>query len=267
MPGRCLALLLLAAFAAVPSAAFAGHPLGTEDPGVLGTGNVEVELNFERDHFRGDARGTAVGAVATVGVAPRIDLLLSSAYLFAGDPEASPSSVRGMGDTEIDVKARLAERKGLRPALGAKAGVKLPTADHEKGSGTGAADGLFTAIAGWEGGPLNVFLNAKYTLAGRSLIDRSRNDALLGSLACEYEVRDKASLVGEYVWEKNVGAGKRASRSALAGGKYEIAKNVVLDAGIRWGLSGTAADVAYLAGATLSFPARPDAMPPESASH
>ncbi len=264
---RRLAVLLLAAAAAAPSPAFAGHPLGTEDPGVLGTGNAEIELNWERDHLPGDARLTAVGTVVTVGVAPRIDLAVASSYLFANDPAASPSSERGFGDTEIDVKGRLREQAGAAPTLGLKAGVKLPTAEHEKGLGTGAADGLFTAIAAWEKGPLAAFLNVRYTLAGRSLVDRNRRDAVFGSAAFEYEVRERTYLLGEYVWEKNVREGVRAAESLLAGGKYEITEKIVLDAGVRWGLSPTAPDVAWLAGATFSFSGGDDAKSPPPASH
>lgn len=54
--------------------AVAGHPLGTEDAGQVGKGNVEVELNYESAHFAGGRRESALGNVYTLGIARNASL-------------------------------------------------------------------------------------------------------------------------------------------------------------------------------------------------
>ena len=66
-------------------------------------------------------------------------------------------------------------------------------------------------------------------------------------------MRERYILLGEFLWEKNVGASGSASSELLVGGKAEISRNLTLDAGIRWGTTSASPDVTFLAGITLAF--------------
>jgi hypothetical protein len=253
IPSRGWILLLATAFLCFPGNALAGHPLRTEDTETQGKGNAEVELNGERSSLSGGGPETSLGNTYTLGVAPRIDLVASFAYVFR-DPGDGTESVRGMGDTEVTLKTSFGDGKGWIPTVGFKAGAVLPTGEETKGLGPGRASGLATFIADWEVGAVLIHTNAGATIAGRPIGSRDRDDSVMASLAAEWEFAERYILLGEYLWEKNVGASGSAFSDLLVGGKAELTRNFTLDVGIRWGTTDASPSVTYLAGITISFP-------------
>lgn len=232
--------------------AMAGHPLGTEDAGTLGRGNFQVELNYERAHGPAGRRENSLANGYACGLASNLDLALTVAYL-RDRPEAGAESVRGFGDTELSLKAALSEGKGSFPAIGAKAAVSLPTGDHEKGLGSGRAGAAFALIAGWEAGKVLLHANAGGTVSGRPIGSPDRDDFVRASFAAEFPILDSWTAVAEYLWEKPVGASNPPASELTLGGKLALPGAVSLDAGIRWGLSGDAPDVSFLAGICVGF--------------
>ena len=230
----------------------AGFPLGTEDAATQGKGNVEVELNYKRSSPPGGGRETSLGNIYTLGVAPRIDFAASFSYGFR-DPGDRTGSVRGMGDTAVTLKTSFGDGNGWIPTVGFKAGAVLPTGEETKGLGPGRASGLANVIADWEVGTVLIHANAGATIAGRPIGSRDRDDSVTASLAAEWDVGGRYILLGEYVWEKNVGASGSASSDLLVGGKAELTRNLTLDAGIRWGTTDAAPPVTYLLGVTIAF--------------
>jgi hypothetical protein len=253
-PVMAFALLFLAMAVLSPAGpARAGHPLGTEDAATQGKGNVEVEFNYERSSRSGRGRETSLGNIYTLGVAPRIDLAASFAYVFR-DPGDGTESVRGMGDTEVTLKTAFGDGNGWIPTVGFKAGAVLPTGEETKGLGPGRASGLATVIADWEVGAVLIHANAGATIAGRPIGSRDRDDSARASLAMEWEFAERYILLGEYLWEKNTGASGSAFSDLLVGGKAEFTRNLTLDVGIRWGTTDASPGVTYLAGITIAFP-------------
>jgi hypothetical protein len=120
---------------------------------------------------------------------------------------------------------------------------------------------LFLAIAVFApAGPAR----AGAAIAGRPVGSQDRDDSVQASLAAEWEVKERYFLLGEFLWEKNVGASGSASSELLVGGKAEISRNLTLDVGIRWGTTGASPDVTFLAGITLAFSGGGDGgWPPE----
>ncbi|MGZ8440592.1 MAG: transporter [Candidatus Deferrimicrobiaceae bacterium] len=252
IPSRGWIPLLAAAALFFAGSALAGHPLGTEDAGTQGKGNVEVELNGEWSSPSGGGRETSLGNTYTLGLSPRIDLAVSFAYVFL-EPDDGTESVRGTGDTEVTLKTSFGDGNGWIPTVGFKAGAVLPTGEETKGLGPGRASGLATVIADWEIGAVLIHANTGATIAGRPIGSRDRDDSVRASLAAEWEVGGRHILLGEYLWEKNVGAAGSASSDLLVGGKAELARNLTLDVGIRWGTTDASPGVTYLAGVTLAF--------------
>jgi hypothetical protein len=252
--GRVFALLFLAMAVLSPAGpALAGFPFVTEDAATQGKGNVEVELNGGRSSLSGGGRKTLLGNNYTLGVAPRIDLAASFAYVFL-DPGDGAESVRGMGDTAVTLKTSFGDGAGWVPTMGFKAGAILPTGDETKGLGPGRASGLAIVIADWEVGAVLINANAGATIAGRPIGSRDRDDSMMASLAAEWEVGGRYLLLGEYAGEKNVGASGSASSDLLVGGKAELTRNLTLEVGIRWGTTDASPSVTYLAGVTIDFP-------------
>jgi hypothetical protein len=235
-----------------PFAARAGHPLGTEDAGTLGRGNVEVEFNAESARGGDGSRDASIGNVYTLGISPRLDFVLSFGYHFV-KPDARTERVRGMGDTDVTLKWAAWRGKGRIPTVGLKAGATLPTGDESRGLGHGRACALYTLIADWEIDRLLLHANAGNTFVERPIGSHDRDDRAHLSLAVEYSLSERWTAVGEYQWEKNIGASGPAVSELMAGGKVSLPGEVTLDAGVRWGTTGTSANVAYLAGITLGF--------------
>jgi hypothetical protein len=252
IPSKGWILLLATAILCFAGSALAGYPLRTEDAATQGKGNAEVELNCERSSLDGGGREISLGNNYTLGVARRIDLAASFAYVFL-DPGDGTESVRGMGDTAVTLKTSFGDGGGWIPTVGFKAGAVLPTGDETKGLGPGRASGLATFIADWEVGPVLIHANAGATIAGRPIGSRDRDDSVGASLAAEGEVAEGYILLGEYFWEKNVGASGSASSDLLIGGKAELTRNLMLEVGIRWGTTDASPSVTYLAGITISF--------------
>jgi hypothetical protein len=211
-----------------------------------------VEFNYEHSSIGGGGRESSLGNTYTLGLARRIDLAVSFAYLFR-DPGNDAESVRDMGDTKVTLKTSFRDGNGWIPTAGIKAGALLPTGEETKGLGAGRASGLLTVIADWEVGAVLVHANTGATIAGRPVGSQDRDDSVQTSLAAEWEVRERYILLGEFLWEKNVGASGSASSELLVGGKAEISRNLTLDAGIRWGTTSASPDVTFLAGITLAF--------------
>lgn len=231
----------------------AGHPLGTEDAEMLGMGGIEVEFNYERSSAGARERDTILGNSYTLGLTPGIDLGTSFAYV-SHRPGDGSEAVRGMADTEVTLKTSFGDEEGWTPALGVKAGALLPTGEETKELGAGRASGIFTAIATWEADTVLVHLNTGITIAGRPIGSRDRDDSVSASLAAEWEAHNRYVLVGEYLWEKNIGGSGSVLSELLVGGKAEISRNLTFDVGIRWGTTDASPDVTYLAGVTLAYP-------------
>jgi len=105
------------------SAAYAGHPMLSEDTGTQGTGNAELELGYawSRDH------GAAIFLFQpqlSYGTSSTFDLLIQPSWTdVAGE--------KGLGDTNLDFKWRF---YGAAPwSLGVRAGLDLPTAHADLG--------------------------------------------------------------------------------------------------------------------------------------
>jgi len=249
-----IAFLVLAILVLGPRGhARAGHPLGTEDAETLGKGAIEVEFNYERSSAGAEGRDTILGNSYTLGLTPGIDLGTSFSYVFHRPGDGS-EAVRGMADTEVTLKTSFGDEEGWTPALGVKAGALLPTGEETKGLGVGRASGVFTTIATWEAGAVLVHLNTGITIAGRPIGSRDRDDSVSASLAAEWEAHNRYVLVGEYLWEKNIGGSGSVLAELLVGGKAKISRNLTVDIGIRWGTTDASPDVTYLAGVTLAIP-------------
>jgi hypothetical protein len=248
---RAAALVLGISLFSPAWTARAGHPLGTEDAETKGTGNVEVEFNYERSHGREGSRLTSLGNIYTVGLLPKVDLALSFAYLF-NKPNAATPDDRGFGDTQATLKTSFHDGKGWMPTLGIKAGVLLPTGDEAKGLGDGRTKGLLTLIADWEIENLKIHANVGNEWTLQSTAGRARDTKAKASLAAEWEPKENWVLVIETSWEKDSEIDKHGS-DFLVGGKKELVKNLTLDVGIRWGLSTASPTSTYLAGLTLAF--------------
>ena len=123
------------------TAAFAMHPLITDDAGTMGTGKSQLELTGEYGHDKEDGITTKTrqgAACLTYGLGESVDLVAGIPYLHVRTSDDTGNNTEnGFSDTSLAVKWRFYEHDGLSLAI--KPGLTLPTGDDEKELGSGKA--------------------------------------------------------------------------------------------------------------------------------
>ena len=161
-------ICVIAVCLALPIASYAQQrPLITEDPETIGAGRVLLEGGFEFDADQeNDAYGIEgdIAHIATfgvsVGISPSAEIQLDggliqrltvsermpNAPLFMTTPLVAGDRSSGFEDLIVATKLRFTSETATRPAFGARFGVKLPTADADKGIGLGTTDFFVSAL-------------------------------------------------------------------------------------------------------------------------
>jgi len=233
----------------VAGPAFAGHPLGTEDPGTVDPLALQLEVTGETHHFS-DGSETDLGLTLTTGIVPRLDLALNAGYVILAPDEGS--SENGIGDLELALKWNFLEEKGSVPGLALKFGSTLPTGDEDTGLGSGGYDLFALLIAGKALGNVEIYLNLGYARIDKTA-EGDKPDIFAASLAGKWEMIEALALVGEVMYETPGADGEDPPVAMTAGLVWEIADNFSVDIGGRVGLTDTAPDWSVLAGINYSF--------------
>ena len=148
--------LSLALLLAAP-AAFAAHPLQTEDTGTQGAGNVEIENGFSRARFDGTTLTTYQPQVSA-GISTTFDAIVQPSLVQLRAPGQSDS---GWGDTNLDAKWRF---WGSDPwSFGVRAGLLVPTSQHGLGLPHGRVSEHALLVATWDSAPTTVHANLGFT--------------------------------------------------------------------------------------------------------
>lgn len=234
--------------------ALAGHPFVTEDPETQGKGNVEAEFSFEYGKAADGTKTSILGNSYALGISPKIDLVLGFGYDFVKTPDGGKD--RGMADVEAQLKTYFTDHEGWRPSVGLKAGVSLPV---EEGGQTTL---LVTVPIEWEFEPFEIYASAGADIGTRLAGNDERTDVFRASVAGSWEAREKLYLVSELIWEKQTSPSADAVLEAMVGVQWEITETMMLDAGIRGGLTDDSPDYTFLAGFTMYFTGdKPSAAP------
>ncbi|MBI5590003.1 MAG: transporter [Deltaproteobacteria bacterium] len=242
-----------------PAAAWASHPLITDDAGTQGNGNFQLEVNGEYDRDDDTVSGVSVkstgGQIATTltyGVTDTVDIVLSLPYQWSNIKEdgITASDGNGISDTVLEAKWRFFEKDGLGLAL--KPGISLPTGDDGKGLGTGKTGYHLFFIASQEIAPWAFHLNLGY-VGNENNVDEVIN-IWHASLAATYDVVENLKIVGNIGMEKNTDKAADNDPAFILGGIiYSISKSFDIDFGVKYGLASSETDMSLMAGTTFRF--------------
>ncbi|MDI6801495.1 MAG: transporter [Thermodesulfovibrionales bacterium] len=232
---------------------YALHPLITEDTGVQGKGNTELEFGMEyaRESEDGQKQTTSSAALTMAyGLTDAIDLIVGIPYQRLRTKTDETTTENGISDMIVELKWKFYENNGLSLAL--KPGISIPSGDKDKGLGNGkAAYGIYF-ITTKEIEPVTLHFNAMYKRNENSI--EQRKDLWHLSLAAEVKVADGWRIVGNIGMDRNTDkeSGKNPS-FALGGLVYSPTKDIDIDLGYRQGLNKPATDYSILAGITWRF--------------
>jgi len=211
---------------------YAGRPLVTDDAYPVARGSVEVEFGLELETTTQAYSLTAPFSFG-FGVTEWLEVAIKPSVLYQDDQDASPRRVAGVGDLVLEAKARLPFRPldlALVPSL------KIPTADEDRGLGTGKVDGgavLVISKAFTDTRKLHV--NVGYTAVG-TVSDVQLQDQLFIGLAGETSIpglaEERLQFVAEVFGttaEENGGSGDIQGQLGV---RYLVVEDLLLDAAI-----------------------------------
>ncbi|WP_417067968.1 transporter [Niveibacterium terrae] len=232
------------------SPAFAAHPLTSDDAGVLGAGQWQLEANTDRAVAReAGAVGLAVNATLTRGMTDAVDLAINLSWCHSQADAAPGGSQRGLGDASLALKWRVLERGGL--SLGVKPWLVLPTGRSDKGFGAERVQAGVLGILGFAADETHVYLgNVGYLRANNGT--GGRRDIWNASAAALIASGVRLRFVAETGAHRNPDSAKGKNPVfANVGAIYSPSEKLDLDFGYRRGLND--AEAKYSAGAGLTL--------------
>ena len=183
---------------------FASHPLTTDDAGVLGTGNYELEVGYNNAFSDTDIRNITSGVSLKHGITDKLDLGLSFPY------QVDPVSNERFGEAALSLKFSL-----IKDLLAI-------SYTNECGESSYALNGIFT----YEIKPFTTHYNLGYLQSG----DKTVNGITSYSAAIEYPL-EKIDFVAE-VLGKDDGSSQSGFVDWLIGVRYKLNEKNIVSAGL-----------------------------------
>ncbi|SDY05893.1 Putative MetA-pathway of phenol degradation [Collimonas sp. OK242] len=218
-------------------AAYANHPLVTDDTGTQDSGNHQLELNT--DWLRqNDTHSHVANFTYSYGLLKNLDIYVN--------PPATLSQPSGINDIALGVKWRLLEHDDF--SLGVKPEITFPSGDPNRGLGHGAASMSLTLLGSYQSGDWAFSGNlAAYYNRYRLTSDQQANRTMQWRLSAYalYEFSPKLSLAldgGILSNTERAGdtSGDMHSSSnpgyLLTGIIYSPTPNLDLDLGLKFGI-------------------------------
>jgi len=182
---------------------------------------------------------------------PYLDIASDGVTFVGGTAERDGTSHGGSGLGDIILKGRYyaGEQEGPLPFIDLVGSIKFPTADADKGLGTGAPDFTILSEFTWRLGESSWLILAElgYTFVGRPDGVDVKNRWLY-SLGVGYEVDPKITLSGYLDGRTAIFEGSENPLSVLLIGEYKFRPDLRFDTMLELGLTDGAPDLAVTLG-------------------
>jgi hypothetical protein len=214
--------------------AHAGRPLVTDDADPVALGRIEVEAGVELETSTQSYSLTAPFSFG-FGVTNWLELAIKPSMLYQDDQDASPRRVAGVGDLVLEAKARLPFRP-FDLDLALVPNLKIPTADEDRGLGTGKVDGgaVFVMTKAFTE-TRKLHFNVGYTAVGTTS-DVDLQDQLFFGLAGETSIpglaEERLQFVAEVFGTTAEEKGGPGDIQGHMGVRYLVGEDLILDAAI-----------------------------------
>ena len=228
-------------------AAFAAHPLQTEDTGTQGAANVEIENGLARARFDAVTLTTYQPQVS-VGLATTVDAIVQPSVVWLHAPGQPATS--GLGDTNVDAKWRF---WGSDPgSFAIRAGVAAPTSQHGLGQAHGQVSEHALLVATWDDAPTTVHANLGLTRVPRA--PGTRETTLHLSAAVMQALNERVILTVDCELDQDPDPARRAwPGSLLAGAIWTARPGLDLDVGYQRSIDARTVNRQWMAGLTYRF--------------
>jgi hypothetical protein len=229
----------------VPSRPTVSNPAEFQRPGVL-----QLEFGYSANF-----RAPGVSTEQDLPLALRFAISRRLLFEFDGDSPISQTvagvKTTGVGDTQLGIQVVLQHEKESRPGVSFAYYVKLPTASSAKGLGTGRLDHNFIGFISKKIGETTVDFNAIYLLAGRTS-DNGHASSGQAALAASRNVTKRFGIQGELSgFSRN--DEQPGAMFVLGAVTFQVKRRLVLDSGMRFGLTHDAPRAGFFAGMTVGL--------------
>ncbi len=220
------------------------RPTVSNDTSTTAEGTLELEAGAAIDP--GDAGDLPF--MLKYGLDHRTDLALGFSPLRWVDRPGD--NEYGVGDLVIGARHRFHEETESEPAIAALVAAKVPTADDDKGLGTGEFDFGAAAIFSKTAGRMSYVAQAGLDFVGdpRGGTDLGQTFALVASTPVADRWTGFAELAGIFVPSQDISIGL-----LTVGAAWAPEPDLVFDAAVVAGLSSDAPDFLFLIGLTRNF--------------
>ncbi len=169
------------------------------------------------------------------GIMDRFEVSLAPSYhMFRRE---GINSDTGIGDIFLNFKASALIEEDMGFGLGGLVYAKLPTADEEKGLGTGEADYGIAVLGSKHFDKLGLHLNVGYTIIGEP-DGADYDDQLNYGLGMDYNVLDNLAVISELTGETAYDSYMNKDPiDLLVGARYWLPNGLVLGGGVRYNLT------------------------------
>jgi len=254
------------------------RPLLTQDPEVVGSGNVLIEggVDYGRDVFypltglkgnlwRIPILGVSVGLGSIVevqldgGPYNRLSITNRLPPPLAGQLTATGDTTHDVEDIVFATKIRLVSETPSHPAFGLRFATRLPNASQESGIGLNTTDFHAQFLAGKTVQSIRIVGNIGLGILADPTDGTNQNDVLDYGASVARAVKEGVELVGEINgrWSTRSGTPPPGteSRGAIRLGGRLTRGTVRADAGIILGMTSRDPSVGFTFGATYVFKA------------
>jgi len=233
-----ITMLIVAFLFCMQKAAYAARPLSSEDAGVCGKGNFQLDAGFDYAKEGNKDKSYTFLLAGAYGISQRSDLSVELPYLMIAPGDGNNEA--RLSDIKLAFKSLIIPEGEINPAIALKIQLKLSNGNEEKNLGSGDEDaGIIFAVSKTLG-KLVLHGNLGYTLVGRGRDDTLKNYILYG-LAGEYALSTKIKLVMELYGESDShfdpGSLRHHNLTPLIGFSYQLNEKIVLDTAFKVGIS------------------------------
>lgn len=278
---RTAAMALVMVMATTGAAWAQSRPLVTEDPEVIGPGQMLVEAGIDRHQgvtypasglqgnlFRIGTFGLSIGvsSIAEIQLDGGLRDSLTIKNRLAGAPLANmltiptdATSTSDVMDGVIGAKVRFLSETERRPAMALKFSTKLPNAGNEKGLGLDTTDFSFQFLTAKTVQSIRVVGNFGFAILGDPTRGDRQNDVILYGVSMARAIRQGVEFVAEMNGRANTRAGTAPvgtdSQAIMRAGARFTRGTVRLDGALLIGVTERDPSWGFSAGLTWVFKA------------
>ena len=230
-----------------PSRPGVASPAEIQKPGVL-----QLEVGYDANLRARDVRAEqTLPLTLRYAATKRVLLQLDFDAVKSETDEATRVSLTGVGDTRVGLQLVALEDTDEHPALAFAYFVKIPTADGDKGLGTGRFDHKLVGLLSKKVGETDIDFNVAYLLVGEEGREGWEHGGQ-GALSVSRDFENNFGVEAELSGQSHDDVQPRGV-FALGAVRYKASRRLFFDAGARFGLNPEAPRVGLFAGMTVGL--------------